>query len=113
RRSESTKIAASRAAVAWSMAKISQTRVTIASIAVRPSDASQISVPTGFSVCSVLSSGETITASPSYTRQAALAFWSGYPSGSGDHLPDGWLGTEAEREAWHGRGQLGRDLEHA
>src|SRR5580765_1154981 len=85
----------------------------IASIAVCPSAASQISVPTGFSVCSVLSSGETITASPSYTRQAAFAFCSGYPSGSGDHLPHGRLRTESEREARHRRGQLGGDLEHA
>src|SRR5215475_3549136 len=75
--SESTKTAASRAAVAWSTSKVSHTRVMIVASAVRPSADSQISVPTAFSVCSVLSSGETITASPSYTRQAARALCRG------------------------------------
>src|SRR5262249_19305980 len=75
--SESTNAAASRAAVAWSTSNVWHPRLTIVANAVHPSADSQISVPTAFSVCSVLSSGETITASPSYTRQAARAFCSG------------------------------------
>src|SRR6185503_19582005 len=113
RRSASTNTAVSRAAVARSTSKTSQTRPTMASIAVRPSAASQITVPTALSVCSVLSAGETMTASPSYTRQAALGFCSGYVSGTGDDLPHVRLRTKAEREARHRRRHRGGHVEHA